>query len=231
MLKMSLSYVAARVAERKVRGSERWDGKHVGKDARLQWSQHTWFLEELPQKGKKKLKSATLQNPSGYGYHDWYIPGNILRDAKLSASDDYGAIKKKIKAAYGEAWEKTQKTTNEREKALLDKSDWIPKLDWYEKDVFYLNVIPEGVDSFTAEGKDFRVKVEWARFQSYSPDSDFQRADPYYSTYESKSPTAARKLFALLKADPKALAGVGWNGFGDWLRKNKIPFDIRHSQT
>src|SRR5262245_52278633 len=104
MAQVSLSYIAARVAERTLCGSDRYDGKHVGKDARLQWSRYHWVLEELPQKGKKKLKSGTLRNPSEMGYYDPYIAGNILHDAKLTGSDDYAAIKKKLKDAYAQAW-------------------------------------------------------------------------------------------------------------------------------
>jgi hypothetical protein len=230
MARMSLAFIAARVAERIFRGSDRWDGKHVGKDCRLQWSQHTWFLEELPQKGKKKLKSATLQNPSGYGYFDAWIAGNILRTAKLTSSDDFGSIKKKVLAAYEQAYEYTKSSKNEKEKALLEKSDWVTNLEWYEKDVFYLHVVPEGTDAFTADGKDFSMKVEWDKFKTYSPNSDFQQSDPHYSLYESSSPTAARKLYVMLKANPTALKTLSWSGLGDWLTKNKVQYKIHHSQ-
>ena len=225
-----LSSMIQRVALRYLQGAERWDGKFIGQNARLQWSRHYWLVEELPQKGKKKLKSAELQNPSRDGYFDWWIPGNILMQAKLSASDGYADIKKKIRAAYDEAYEKTKNGKNEREKELLNLSSWVRELQWYEKEVFYLNVVPEGTEPFTAEGKDFTVKVEWREFSSYSPSSDFQQAQPYYTQYASKSPTAARKLFNMLKAEPNALKSVPWVGFGDWLRKNKIPYETHHSQ-
>lgn len=208
-----------------------WDGKFVGKDVRLVWSRHVFKLEELPQKGKKKLQAAEIQNPSTYGGFDYYIPGNILMFAKLSPSDDYDKIKKKIEDAYAEAHDRTLKGRNEKEKEQLqDGKSWISQVKWYENQVFYLNVIPEGVDDFTAEGKDFNVKVTWTSFGSYSPDSDFQQSDPHYTKYVSKSPTAARKFYLLLKQDPNALKSIAWSKFGDWLDKQKVPYDIRFSQ-
>lgn len=206
-----------------------WDDKFVGKNVRLQWSRGEWFLEELPQKGKKKLRSATLQNPSAFGYFDMWIPGNILMFAKLSPSDDFDAIKKKIMEAYTEAYDRTKNGRNDKEKALLEKSDWVKEVRWYESDVFYLNVVPEGVEPFTVEGKDFDVKVEWTTFKSYSPNSDFNQADPHYTQYKAKSPTSARKFYLMMKQDPKQLKGLSWHEFGAWLNKNKINYDTLHS--
>lgn len=208
-----------------------WDDKFVGKDARLSWSRATWLLEELPQKGKKKLRSADLQNPNGIGGGlDWFIPGNILMFAKLSPSDDYDKIKSKIEDAYKEAIERSEKDDKRGGAAYLKANDWVYKIKWYENQVFYLNVIPEGVEEFTVEGKDFKVKVTWTEFSSYSPNSDFHQSDPHYTKYVSKSPTAARKFYLTLKEDPNQLRSVGWNEFGDWLNKQKIPYDTRFSQ-
>ncbi len=203
--------------------------KFVGKNARLKWSQYEWVLEELPQKGKKKLRRSTLRNPTYSGMLDWWIPGNILRFAKLTASDDYDAIKKKISEAYEEAHETTMKKGKPHDQEYLAKNDWVKKLEWYEEDVFYLKVTPEGTEAFTAEGKDFSVKTSWTEFSAYSPDSDFQQSDPHYTKYVSKSPTAARKFYLLLKTNPNALKGISWSAFGDWLGKQKIPYDTRFS--
>lgn len=211
-----------------------FDGKFVGKDARLQWVRGEWTLEELPQKGKKKLRSATLQNPAAMGNWDWWIPGNILMLAKLSPSDDYDKIKSKMEDAYKEAVEKTENGSNAKEKAMLadpsGHSDWIRKLKWYEEQVFYLNVTPEGVDPFTAEGKDFQVNVTWNTFSATSPDSDYQQAQPYWQKYTQSSPTGARKLFSILKMDPNALKNISWIEFGKWLGQQKIPYDSPSSQ-
>jgi hypothetical protein len=210
-----------------------WDGKFIGKDARLTWSRAQFVLEELPQKGKKKLRRAEIQNPSwNHGPH-WYIPDNILMLAKLSPSDDYQKIKAKIEDAYKEARQNIMTSTSPHdawEKEYLEKNDWVDKIKWYENQVFYLNVVPEGTEPLSIEGKDFTVKTTWTEFSSYSPGSDFQQSDPHYTKYVSKSPTAARRFYVMMKEDPNALKSVSWTGFGDWLNKNKIPYDTRFSQ-
>lgn len=37
------------------------EGKFIGRDARLTWWRHGWKLEELPQKGKRKLRLCELK--------------------------------------------------------------------------------------------------------------------------------------------------------------------------
>lgn len=225
--------VPGRVASRFMqRQAAEWEGKFVGKDCRLQWSRGYWKLEELPQKGKKKLKVADLQNPNSYGTGlDWWIPENILMLAKLSPSDDFEKVKSKISDAYKKAEEKTANSKYDREREMWEKAkSWVSKLDWHVSDVFYLNVIPEGVGPFTAEGKDFTMKVEWTGFSAFSPDTDMQLSDPHYTKYEEKSPAAARKLYQILKTDPAQLKSVSWSGLGDWLKKNGVAYDIRFSQ-
>jgi hypothetical protein len=223
---------AGRVAERFIHRTAGYDGKFVGKDARLQWSRDYWYLEELPQKGKKKLRSGRLQNPTHFGRMtlDWWIPGNILQIAKLAASDDYADIKKKIEKAYEEAIARTEKADNPKERAALAEATWIRTLKWDEDMVFYLNVVPEGTDPFTVEGKDFKVLTKWTGFSAYSPQSDFQQAQPYYSQIESSSPTAARKFFVMTKSNPALLKSIPYGEFGDWLRKQKIQYKNNHSQ-
>jgi hypothetical protein len=226
---MSDKTIASKVVTRFAEA--RWDGKFVGKDARLQWSRATWLLEELPQKGKKKLRKATLQNPSLHGAMDWWIPGNILNLAGLSTGDDYDKVKSKLEDAYVEAAKRTEEGAKDRERQGWEQNkEWIQKLVWYESPVFYLEVTPEGVESFTAEGKDFTVKVEWGNFEAYSPNSDLQQSDPHYTLYEAKSAGAGRKFFKILKADPNALKSVAWNGFDEFLKKNGVGYDIHFSQ-
>lgn len=207
-------------------------GKLLGKDCRLTWSRHGWLLEELPQKGKKKLKKATLQNPAGYGHFDWFIPENVLRFANLTSGDDYGKIKSKMLDAYKESYEKLMTNPSHHDKEWMEKAkpDWIPKITWYEEDIFYLNVMPEGTDPFTAEGKDFQVSVKWDSFSAYSPSSDFESQDPSYTQYTQKSPQGARKLYVTLKPNPDQLKTVSWANFQGWCEKNKIPVKINFSQ-
>jgi len=203
-----------------------WDGKFMGRDARLRWSRTTWLLEELPQKGKKKLKVADLMNPSsrGMGEFDPFIASNILRDAKLSSSDNYERIKKKILDAYEKAADRCV------EKGVSEENvEWLRKEDWHERTEFYLNIVPEDVDPIEVEGKDFSFMSKWTGFKAYSPSSDFQQADPHYTYYGSTSPTAARKLYKIVNADPTVLKNVSWSKFDEWLKKNKIGYDTHFS--
>lgn len=210
----------------------RWDGKLLGRDARLRWSKDVWLLEELPQKGKKKLKVADLDNPGGRGWDRFgaYIPGNILRSAKIGSSDGYEGIKKKILDAYMEAAEITINSMPPKQVEQGKGWGWLRETKWSEREVFYLNVEPEGTEPFKVEGKDFTVQVEWAEFTTYSPDSDFQQADPHYTVYNATSPTAARKFYMILKADPTALKSVSWKELSKWFDKNRVGYETHFSQ-
>ena len=98
--------IALRVAARHQRKilATRWDGKIVGKDFRLQWTRDQWQLEELPQKGKKKLRIDRMDGGgnrysgnSGGADMGGYIPENILRKAKVSPSDSFDQVKSKMR--------------------------------------------------------------------------------------------------------------------------------------
>ncbi len=203
-----------------------FDGKFVGKDCRLQWSRGQWLIEELPQKGKRKLKVGSMQNPLGILNvgADAFIPENILQKAKPSKSDGYEALQKKIAEAMKEAVKATA------ESGLAPK--WVSKHEckWYDNEVFYLEIVPEDVHPFKAEGKDFSVAVAWTDFKAYSPNSDLQQADPHYTIIEQKSPGAARKLYNTLTTEPAALKSIPWNKFTDWLNTKKIGYEMRFSQ-
>lgn len=207
-----------------------WDGKLVGDAYRLQWSRAAWQLDELPVKGKKKLEQASLQSPNFTGAASFAMAENILMWAKIDKGDSVAEVKRKILDAHKEGLQMAlDGKWGDREKAYAEGQNWIRKIQWYSRDVFYLDVDPEGIEPFSVEGKDFSVKVEWKNFTSYSPTSDLALSDPHYTLYEASSPTAARKMFKLLKADPKALKGVAWTDFSGWLNKNKIQYKSRHS--
>ena len=221
--------VAARYMEARVMWDpDRMDGKIVGKDARLYWNDYMFVVQELPQKGKKKLKVAFFSHDFRINQHGYFMPQNLLRDAKIGSSDDYKAMKAKI----DKAWDKALKEAeDDRAKARFGEvPSWVKKKDWNEDDVFYLHVRPEGVDPFTVMGKDFTLTVKWDEFHAYSPTSDFQQADPHYTKIKQKSPGAARKLYKVLKSNPDALRSVSWTDFNKWLDKNKIGYDYHFSQ-
>jgi hypothetical protein len=217
--------VASRFLEKTSGRGLGWDGKFLGKDCRLQWSDVVWKLEELPTKGKKKVKVGEHQNGygmySGVAHLDALIPANILRVAKLSASDTYDKVKDKIGQAMQDAATEIS--------AKNPRWDFLKKNQWYEHDEFYLNIMPEGSEPFSAEGKDFTVSLKWTEWSAYSPESDFQQSDPHYTQYASSSPQHARKMYQILKSDPNALKSVPWTKFSDWLKSNKINYKINFS--
>jgi len=208
------------------------DGKLVGDKYRLTWSRHGFKLEELPAKGKKKLDVSTFQFPPFNGGMSFMIPENLLHWAKLDSNDSVDEVKKKLKAAWATGIKKAKAGDfGDRDKDMFatGKIDYMEKVEWYGKQVYFLEVEPEGVEPFSAEGKDFSVTVKWTEFSAYDPKSDMQLSDPHYTYYGAKSPQGARKLYQILKADPKALSGVSWSDFGDWLNKQGVPYKPHHS--
>jgi len=216
----------------RVQRASAWDGELIGENCRLRWDRHGWNLEELPQKGKKKLRVGRLDGLTNRGWtgFDAYIPENIMRFGGVKASDDYDQMKKKIQEAYDEAAKITLEGLQKKDPVSAKHYDWISKIKWGENQVHYLQVEPVDTKPFEAEGKDFTVKTSWTSFSAYDPKADFQSADPHYTQYASTSPTAARKFYLMLKADPTALKSVAWASFSDWLSKNKISYQTNFSQ-
>ena len=120
-----------------------WEGKLVSKEWRLQWSDAMWKLEELPAKGKRKLRVAEMQNPYHLQAGDGFIPANILRVAKVSSSDSFEHVKEKIQSAMLAAGKATiAKVPPEKAKHY----DWLLHQQWYENQVYFLEIMPEGVE-------------------------------------------------------------------------------------
>jgi len=197
----------------------------TGAGARLTIGYHgaDYTLEELPVKGKRQLRVAEL----GTGYRggqmarawDALLWQNVLAQAKLADKDGYDAMKDKVGKAMAEArgaviakWQGD------------NRPDWLQQQGgWREKTVPAGRVAPEGGDTaIVVDGKDFSLKVTWKSFRAYSPDSDFQQSDPYYSGIVEKTASAAAKLFKLLQAQPTALKGVAYKDLGAWLDDHKV---------
>lgn len=206
-----------------------WDGKKIGKFYRLQWSDATWSLEELPQKGgPRKVRHSDLQNPfwslRGSGKADMFIPDNVLRDAKLDANDTYDQVKSKLLSVMQDAAKEYRDT--------VTSGSWVKVYDWSESSRGAVRVRPEGSDELKIKGKDFTMKSSFDKFEAFSPGSTMNYmpdGDPHYSVLQSKSEGGARKLYNLLKKDPEALLGVTWRDLSDWLKKNGIGYDYRQS--
>lgn len=204
------------------------DGVLIGDGWRLSWTPARFMLEELPAKGKRNLRVATLSNPYYFTKFDAWMPINILRVyGKVSATDSFDTIKEKILRAMSS--EAVLSAVRAQAKPGYNPMDALYRTKWDENLVHYLSVVPENVEPITVRGKDFSVKSEWLEFKSYSPSSDFQQADPHYTIIKSSAPASARKLYQMLKANPDALRGVAWSDFDDWLKANKINYKYEHS--
>lgn len=208
------------------------NGKVMGSNCRLQWDRNHFYLDEMPQKGKRKLRAAYIEMAAlRYGSvtvrADGFIPENLLRDAKIptgKTSDGYDAVKEKILKAIKAAVVKFIDTYGEKDWG------WLEHVAWSEREVNSLHVEPEGHGPMQIEAKDFTVQSEYTKFKAYSPSSKLDDHEPSYTYYEASAPTAGRKLYMLLREDPKLLKGVAWRDFGDWLTKNKIGYETRFSQ-
>lgn len=209
-----------------------WEGKLVGKDFRLAWTHDQWTLEELPQKGKRKLRVATVQTNLHYNSSSTnlsgFIPENIIRSMHISTSDTYDHVKEKISQGMANVAEEVITKENAAPGAHPKQWDFLRRISWYERQVYFLEVTPENVDPFHVEGKDFTVSVEWTKWSAYSPDSDLQQSDPHYTRYDG-GPTSARKLYKILKEDPGALKSVTWDKFDAWLKEKKIDHKVNFS--
>lgn len=182
----------------------------------------TIFLVEVPTKPLKRKKmevAALFPNPAFGGFSE-FIAENLLQDAKIAKSDTFEGALQKLKKALIEA----EKAVDEKGKAngKLDMSSTYPRLEVGE--VNYLLIPPSDSDPFTVKGKDFTMKVSWGNFEVYSPNSDLANHDPSYTKYEAKSPTAARKVFKILKVDPDQLKTVAWNDLSKWFDGHKVPY-------
>jgi len=101
-----------------------------------------------------------------------------------------------------------------------------------EEQVHYLKVEPEDAKPITVKGKDFEFVSKWTDFgiREYHGDSSAYDHDPSYTDIDSKSPTSARKLYKMLRADPNLLKNVSMSELTDWLQRNKIKYDLHFSQ-
>lgn len=201
--------------------------KVLGRDLRVRYDGRRMLAEELPQKGKKRLRVLFyevwpyLMSTSSVNASPLIVQ-NLLRDIGFNESMDYDRFAAEFAKAAKEAAEGIDASGEPHYK---------PEHAYtlQESQVHFLKVAPEGAESFIAEASDFKVKVEWDKWQAYDPDSDFQSADPTYTKYESSSSNDARKMYRILRADPNALRNVSWFQFGDWLKHNGVNYQTHFS--
>jgi len=196
------------------------EGKIIGNGMRMRWGRFFLLLEELPTKGKKKLKLFDVSIWNGADDSYFNMP-NLLKEANISKSSSYDRAKKSledaaevlIEAAMGRGYDATP--------------NWI---GLSEEAVHYLNVNPEDALPMDVKAKDFSIISEWTKFEWKTYDSEPHSMDPSYSVIESSSPASARKLYKILKSNPTALSGVNSYDFTKWLDKNGIKYKQWSSQ-
>jgi hypothetical protein len=72
------------------------------------------------------------------------------------------------------------------------------------------------------EGKDFKIAVKWDKFTVYSPDSDFQLSDPFYTGYSEKSSFAASKLYKLYLKNKDIVKNLFYGDLPKFFEDNKV---------
>lgn len=209
----------------------KWENTVAGKEVRIRWNDHpdnVILIEELPSKGKKRLRRAQWSTRSVFPAYgpDSFILNNLIRDMKPSPNMSYegavGALKHALKLALESA-----ESDKGRQRWQDQITDWHRKIiadEPREELVYFLEVEPSDYAPMEVAGADFTASVEWGAFKAYSPDSDFDQADPSYSLYYQSSPAAARKLYKILKADPTAIRSISWSQFSDWMTKNGVDY-------
>lgn len=177
-------------------------------------------LEELPRKPVKRFLRTALFNTRHavtVMHADAFIPANIMRAVKLDETSTFASVYAAVRAEIDRLYQ-----------AHPDMKSWGIYTDMSDR--FYLQVTPEDAPHVIVHGKDFVLHVRWDNFSVYSPSSDFNQPDPYYTEIVQKSPAAARKLYKLLKEKKTELEAQSWHTLSDWLRKAGVAYDTNHSQ-
>lgn len=195
--------------------------KVVGKFIRVRWVRGAVLLEELPIKGKRRLSTMYVEYEYLSRETNAFLSENLLRSANIQKGDTFKAAEKKIHKALEAAAQRVEG---------MDVAGAMRNVGITKEDVYYLNVAPASSEPITAEGRDFTITSKWLDFSVASPSSDMQNHDPHYTVYKAKSPSAARKLYKILNADPDALSSVAYKDLGDWFDRNKISYKVEFSQ-
>lgn len=212
----------------------------AGEKMRVRVSRHgssdVIYIEELPQKPlKKRLVGLTRCDVIPVWQWRWFtegdrfLPVNLLRAAKIVEGDSYDQAVDKLRNAVRDAVNDVENAWREQpsERPAKDPVSYQPTIS--EEQVNYLTVEPASYKPIEVTGKDFSFTAHWNEFAVYSPDSDFQAHDPYFSGMKASSPAAARKLFKILSAKPDALKGLKYDELENWFGNKKINVRYVHS--
>jgi hypothetical protein len=202
--------------------------KMVTKDGLVRVTREAYqiMVEELPRKPvQKQLRAWRVHTGWQCNTMHWdeYLPQNLLMWADIAEIDSFAVIVQKLEGAL----EKAAGLAAARSGVALAAFERPHPVTGTQ---YYLKVTPETEQPIEVQGRDFVFTVGWSKWSVFSPSSDFNQPDPYYSEYESSSPAAARKLYKILKADPNALRMVSWSSLSGWLRERNIGYETHHSQ-
>lgn len=216
-----------------------WDEILVGDKVRIRWKGHPQsyaVIEELPQKGRKRLKRYTFDIGSKLNpiHSNHLMLENLKRDWKPTASmtpeKASQALRKAIDKAFKD-WEKD---------IAAGKGDIIP--DWFRHsfderqmprvdEVFYLNVEPVDYAPIEIAVKDeFFIDAKWTGF-SITLNNGYtdeqlrgygHSGDSYYTKLVSTAPAGARKFFKWLKANEEAVKKMKSGALEEALKRGKI---------
>jgi len=207
---------------------DKWDDVLVGDKVRIRIQghpRHYVVIEELPQKGKKRLKrfeftigdSIMSLNRAGGKVYNYFMIENLKRDWKPSTSQTAEANAKGLQKALEKAFKDLDKDKVEYpdwvKESLTGK--WMPQAD----EVHYLQVEPVDYTPVEIKAKDeFYLRAEWNSFQvslnNGMTDKQLEEyaygGDPHYTKLVSSSSAGARKFFKWVKSqedDIKRMTG------------------------
>ena len=200
----------------------------VGKDCRigLDTNGFSFYMEELPVKGKKKLRT----------YH-WRLEGRFIDNWDVRDFFDWEtSMKGKLgkSSTFDGVIGKVEKSMQKAYSLLVRENDYFKRFDYNdfynisEKEVHYLQVAPADTDDMTLKGKDFTIDIGWSSF-TINKMKMLDDGDMHGHKIVQGSPASARKLYKILSNKPELIRNMDENKFTDFLDKSKIKYEINHS--
>jgi len=193
----------------------------TGRNIRILKASQSIVIEELPVKGKKKLRRIIyhvipyiqiMQNRSS----DILLAINIYENARISENMTYDAASKALEKGAKEAVAQFMKEEPEISSGTVDSflAQFLT-----EKEVPSLQVAPGDSRQIEFEGVDFKGQSNWNEFIIYP------QGDSFIKRYPAKTPTAARKFYTLISEKPNLFQRMDMETCLKWLQKNKISTD------
>jgi hypothetical protein len=191
------------------------DKKFLTPTARLIIGDHGFTLEEMPQKGMRRVRELYVQDMSRGGPHsramDQFWPVGLIQDARLKKTDSYDQIKTKLSKAHDVAYRRAKKMDPEHIR------DWMSSMKKISQESTKpsTQVEPENTPPIQARTATYYLNATWKNF------TIGHKSGGTIFTTEASSPTAARKLYKILASNPNAIYELLKNP-DKWLAAKKI---------